>query len=229
MEELIKKFLSTGFCFGFCFGFCDGYGYGFGDGYGYGFGSGFGDGNGYGFGFVFGSSEGDGDGSGYGYGYGDGLKEYNHKKVYMVDNTQTLIDSIHGNYAVGKIVNLDLTTTDCYIAKVGNFFAHGTTLKNAVYYATQKCENNKPIEDIIADFIKAYPTIDTEAEHSDLYRWHNTLTGSCALGRDQFAKDHNLDTEKGTMTVKEFINLTHNAYGSDAIRLLEKAYKEDKK
>ena len=143
----------------------------------------------------------------------------------MVDDTPTLIDSVHGNYAVGKILNSDLTTTPCYIAKVGNFFAHGETLKQALADAQKKYESNKPVEERIADFIKQYPSLDSVAEHSDLYRWHNTLTGSCTFGRDTFARDHNLDKDNGTMTIQEFINLTRNAYGGNIIKQLEETYK----
>ena len=213
MEEAIKKFLFVS------------YGDGSGSGYGSGSGSGSGYGNGSGYGDGDGSGYGDGDGDGSGYGYGDGLKEYNHQKVYIVDNIPTLIDSVHGNYAIGKILNSDFTTTPCYIAKVGNFFAHGKTLKDALADAQKKYEDNKPIEERIADFKKQYPSLDSIAEHSDLYRWHNILTGSCTFGRDTFAKEHGLDKDNGTMTIREFIYLTCNAYGGDIIRHLEKSYR----
>ena len=203
MEKVIKKFLAVSS------------GYGSGDGSG----SGSGDGDG------SGSGSGDGDGSGSGSGDGSGIKEFNHQKVYMVDDTPTLIDSVHGNYAIGKKLDGDLTTTPCFIAKVENFFAHGETLKQALADAQKKYENNKPVKERIADFIKQYPSLDSVAEHSDLYRWHNTLTGSCTFGRDAFAKDHNLDKDNGTMTIREFINLTRNAYGGNIIKQLEETYK----
>ena len=237
MEEVINKLLAVSSDYGSGSGsdygsgsgsdYGDGYGSGYGDGYGYGsdYGSGsgsdYGDGYGYGYGYGSGSDYGDG----YGYGYGDGIKEFNHQKVYMVDDTPTLIDSVHSNYAIGKILNNDLTTTQCFIAKVENFFAHGETLKDALADAQKKYEDNKPVEERIADFIKQYPSLDSVAEHSDLYRWHNTLTGSCTFGRDAFARDHNLDKDNGTMTIREFINLTRNAYGGDIIRQLEDSYK----
>ena len=231
MEEVIKKLLAvssgdgdgSGSGYGYGSGDDSGDGSGFGSGYGDGDGSGYGDGDGSGYGYSDGSGYGDGDD--YGEGSGDGIKEFNHQKVYMVDDTPTLIDSVHGNYAIGKIVNNDLTTTPCYIAKVGNFFAHGETLKKALADAQNKYEDNKPIEERIADFKKQYPSLDSVAEHSDLYSWHNTLTGSCTFGRDAFARDHNLDKDNGTMTVREFINLTRNAYGGNIIEQLEETYK----
>lgn len=49
-------------------------------------------------------------------------------------------------------------------------------------------------------------------------------TGSCRFGRDEFAANHGLDHEDGAMTMRQFINLTINAYGGDAIKELLHAY-----
>lgn len=76
----------------------------------------------------------------------------------------------------------------------------------------------------IASFKEAYPSLDCMAEHKDLYSWHHVLTGSCTFGRDQFAKEHNLSKDNGTMSIRDFITLTENAFGSDAIRQLKEAY-----
>ena len=120
-----------------------GYGSGYGPGYGVGYGSSFGDGSGSGAGY--GSNFGDGDGSGYG--YGDGIVEYNHQKVYKIDGVSTIIDSVHGNYANGKILRDDLTVRECFIAKCGNFFAHGETIKQALSDASEKYNENKPLSE----------------------------------------------------------------------------------
>ena len=177
-------------------------------------GSGDGDGSGYGYG--------DGDGSGYG--DGDGIKTYNGQKVYMIDDVQTLIYSVSGNYAKGAIVNSDLTLTDCYIAKVGNYFAHGETLRQAYEDAQAKALQNMPVEERIAKVKQDYPDTDKPIEHSELFGLHNVLTGSCVMGRKEFAKAHDLDPEEGTMTMREFITLTKDAFGGDVIRQLAEAY-----
>ena len=208
MEELIKKFLSVS----------DGSGYG--SGYGSGSGDGFGDGSGSGSGF----GDGSGDGSGYGDGYGDGVKSFCGQKVYIIDCMQTLIDSVHGNYARGAILKSDLTTESCYVAKVGNYFAHGATLKQAVADAQAKYDKNKSLSERIDDFRQQYPTLDTVCYGADLFRWHNTLTGSCQFGRQQFCTERGIDPDTVTMTVAEFIELTKDAYGNSAIRQLREAY-----
>ena len=220
MEDVINRFLSVSSGDGSG----DGSGYGYGDGSGYGYGYGYGDG--------YGDGDGDGDGYGYGYGYGSGsghgsghgIAKYNGRRVYMIDGVHTLIDSVHGNYALGHIILNDLSLQPCFIAKVGNYFAHGDSPRHAFADAKSKYDSNKPIEERIEDFIKQYPMLDSVAEHSDLYRWHNVLTGSCTFGRDAFAKEHGLDKNVGTMTVRGFIELTRNAYGGDVIRRLEASY-----
>ena len=60
---------------------------------------------------------------------------------------------------------------------------------------------------------KAYP-------NQDFFEWHNKLTGSCLMGREQFAREHEVDLE-ASMTVREFIKLTENAYGGSTIRKLK--------
>ena len=214
MEEIkILEFISSGYGDG------DGDGDGSGSGYGYGCGDGYGDGDGSGSGYGDGSGSGYGDGYGSGYGDGYGLKSINGKKVYMVDDIETTISHIHGNIAKGIIVNNDLTETPCYIVKEGKYFAHGKTLAEANVALQDKLFDEMPAEERIAEFWKChkkgvkYPT-------KDFFEWHHKLTGSCLMGRQQFAKDHDVDLD-GEMTVEEFIALTKNAFGGDIIKKLE--------
>lgn len=69
------------------------------------------------------------------------------------------------------------------------------------------------------------PDVDVPIEHSALFSLHNFLTGSCLFGRQEFAKEHSLDPEHGSMTMREFIHLTKDAFGGDNIRQLADAYK----
>ena len=209
LEEKIKKFLEIEI----------GYGSGYGDGSGSGYGSGYGDGDGSGYG------DGDGDGYGYGDGDGDGIKSYNGHEVYRIDDMQTIIYSVHGNIARGATINSDFTLADCYIAKCGDYFAHGETAKQAMADAQSKAWQNKPIEERIDYVIGKYPNVDVPIEHSTLFSLHNFLTGSCLFGRQEFAKSHSLDPEHGAMTMREFIHLTKDAYGGGNIRQLADAYK----
>ena len=198
LEEQIKKFLAV----------ADGYGYGDGSGDG----SGYGSGDGYGY------------GDGGGYGSGDGIPVFNGRKVYHIDGVPTLIDSVHGNFAMGHILNSDFTLTPCYISKVEDCFAHGQTLAKAMKDARSKAMERMPLEQRIDRFREQYPDPDKHTPARELYDWHHVLTGSCAMGRDQFARYHCIDIEKDAFTVREFITLTKDAYGSDAIHKLAKAY-----
>ena len=202
-------------------GYGDGSGDGSGDGYGDGSGSGDGDGNGYGDGYGYGYSGGDGSGYGYGDGsgdgYGDGIKRFNREPVYRIDGVDTLIRSVRGNTAHGAILNGDLTLTPCYIVKQDNVFAHGETLREAMEALREKLFEDMPEDERIDTFLretdreKTYPT-------QYFYDWHHRLTGSCDMGRKQFARDHGVDLEHGMMTLTEFLELTKYAYGGDVIR-----------
>ena len=48
------------------------------------------------------------------------------------------------------------------------------------------------------------------------------------MGRRQFARDHGIDVDSTTMTLREFLNLTKDAYGGDVIRKALKALEEMK-
>ena len=173
------------------------------------------DGSGYGDGY------GDGSGDGYGYGYGSGsgygVKSFNRETVYQIDGVNTLIRSVRGNTAHGAILNGNLTLTPCYIVKQGDVFAHGETLREAMEALRDKLFEDMLEEERIDAFLretdreKTYPT-------QYFYDWHHRLTGSCDMGRKQFAHDHGIDLEHGMMTLTEFLELTKNAYGGDVIR-----------
>ena len=203
-----------------------GYGYGYGDGCGNSSGYGNGDGSGYGCGYGdgCGNSSGYGNGDGYGFGNYDGnIKSLNGQPVYIIDETQTIITQVVGQYAKGFILGSDLTMTPCYIAKCGNYFAHGEMLRDAFADAVYKYEQDLPVEERIANFNSTFPYNDKPVKVSLLYVWHNRLTGSCAMGRQAFAKEHNIDIEADSMTVAEFVRLTENSYGGDVIKLLKQS------
>ena len=168
---------------------------------------------------LVGDGDGSGDGSGSGYGDGDGygIKSFKGEPVYRIDGVNTLIRSMRGNTAHGAIVNNDLTITPCYIVKQGNVFAHGETLREAMESLRDKLFEDMPEDERIAMFLRetddgrTYPT-------QYFYDWHHRLTGSCDMGRKQFARDHGVDLEHGMMTLTEFLELTKDAYSGDVIR-----------
>ena len=242
LEDKIKRFLQIGSGYGYGdgsgsgyssgSGSGDGYGYGYGDGSGSGYGSGDGSGSGdgdgdgsgsgYGYGYGYGYGDGSGDGSGYGSGYGSGLKSLNSERIYRIDGVPTIIRSVHGNFAIGAILQSDLTLTPTHIARVGNFFAHGSTLRAAREAAQSKALQHEPVEQRIERFKNEYPDFNVKIPAMELFRWHNILTGSCEQGRRMFAKDKciNLDTDE--FTVKEFVKLTRHSYGGEVIeRILD--------
>ena len=212
--ERIKQFLSVSHGNGY------GSGSGSGDGYGYGSGYGSGSGDGYGYGY----DHGDGDG----YGYGD-LKCYNGQPVYYIDDTPTLIERIHNNYAKGYIIGDDLTLRPCYVAKIDNSFAHGETLKEAVRDAQNKALEDMPEDERIDKFCELFKTLDETHTVQEFYDWHHILTGSCEMGRTEFCKARGLDMGQ-KVSVYYFLDITENAYGGSIIRKVRERYgKMDKR
>lgn len=204
-----------------CGSYC---GDGSGDGSGYGSGYGYGDGSGYGYGYGYGSGCHYSPDSGYGRGYSDGILSLCGKRVYQIDEVPTLIDHVHGGVAMGRILREDLTTERCYIVKQGSLFAHGETLRAAMEALRDKLLEGMPLEERIEEFVKAhewgkaYPS-------ADYYGWHHKLTGSCEMGRSEFAAAHGYKlTADELLTVEEFIDLTKGSYGGDIIRRLREAY-----
>lgn len=212
----------------------DGFGYGNGkgsyDGYGSGYGSGYGAGykDGYGYGSIPRYEDGSGSGPGFssspGFGFGNGdVTALNGNIVDYIDNVPTIITQVHGNFAYGYIVKDDLTLSPCFIAKVSNSFAHGKTLEEAVADAKAKELEKMTVEERIAKFVEAFGPLDSEHTGKEFYDWHHILTGSCHMGRDEFCRSHSIDlTQK--YSVRYFLNITKDSYGSDVIQLIIKAY-----
>ena len=205
------------------YGYGDGSGYGPGDGSG----SGYGPGSGSGYGPGYGSGDGSGYGSGYGAGYGSGdgdIKALNGNIVDYIDDVPTIIIQTKGNFAKGYIIDEDnLMSVPCYIAKVGNSFAHGKTLKEAVADAKVKDIEKMAIEERIEKFKVVFGSLDSEHTGKKFYDWHHILTGSCRMGRDGFCKTHKIDLEK-KYTVRYFLDITENAYGGDVIKQIRESY-----
>ena len=207
LKDKIKKFLAIDVGYGSGSG--DGYGDGFGDGFGNGFGSGYGSGS--------------GDGYGDGYGDGSGVNEIHGHKVYMVDDTQTIITSVRGNVAQGFILQSDLQLQPCFIVKENNKFAHGDTLRDAFTSLQEKLYDDSTEEERIEAFKQKFPSYNTKYDNRDLFAYHHVLTGSCRMGRESFVADKGLSLD-GKTTVREFVELTKNAYGGDIIKQLPQAY-----
>lgn len=198
---------------------------GLGGGGGPGAGYGYGDGSGSGAGSGAGSGSGSGCGGGSGYGYGDGsntdVKSFCGRPVYVIDCTQTIITAIFGDVAKGYILHKDLTLTPCYIAKKESYFAHGETLSEALAAVMEKVFEDMPEEERIAEFWKCHQK-GVKYPAKDFYEWHHKLTGSCEMGRKNFAAEHGIDLTKDEFTVDEFIKLCCNSYGGEVIsKLLE--------
>lgn len=175
----------------------------------------------------WGNGEGDGHGmhysDGHGLSDGHGIAEIDGYKVYKIDNTPTIITAIHGDIAQGFILRRNTQLIPCYIVKGNDQFAHGETLHEAYEALQDKLFDVSTEEERIAAFIEKFPEYDTPYSNKDFYHYHHALTGSCKLGRLAFKDSHGLSLD-GTMTVRQFIDLTKEAYQGDMIKKLQKVY-----
>ena len=242
-REEVQRFLSVKSTNNYCCCLGSDSGDGFSIGCDYRNGSGYRDGYGYGYGGYLGSgdghSNGSGDGSGVSEGYGsiDGSGEGGGADIYTIktfkghivdyiDCVPTIITNIHNNVAIGFIIGFDMTLIPCYVAKAGNSFAHGKTLKDAVKDAEAKEVREMPIEERIEKFIEVFGSLDSEHMGEEFYDWHHILTGSCRMGRDKFCKENGIDLTK-KYSVRYFLNITKNSYGGDIIkRIINELTKE---
>ena len=175
----------------------------------------------YGDGSVAGS--GSGDGSGYGSGYDYGVDLIHGERVFCIDGVRTILRKIRGNIARGCVLNGDLTLTPCYIVRQDDFFAHGKTLRAAREALLEKLFDDMPEAERLDAFRRAHAP-GRSYPNSDFFAWHHRLTGSCEMGRRQFARDHGIDVEGGSMTPETFIRMTEKAYGGGTIRKLRAMY-----
>ena len=222
LTEKIKLFCGSGYGSGYGDGYGDGSGDGDGDGSGYGDGDGDGSGDGDGDGDGYGDGYGSGDGYGYGYGYGSRIKSVNGLTCVRIDGILTAITIVKGNVAKGFMVRGDLTMIPCFVAKSGNTFAHGHTLRDAMSSLRDKLFDEMPERDRISAFVESHKQ-KTPYPNKDLFDWHHKLTGSCLAGRNEFVSQHGIDLD-GETTPEEFIRLTEHAYGGDVIRKLKEFY-----
>ncbi len=201
LTETVKRFLDIE---------C-GNGSGCGNGFGSGNGNGSGDGNGFGNGFGNGSGNGSGDGD------GNAIKSINGMAVVNIDDVQTTITQVHGNVAKGYVMKRNVYLWPCYVVKGGGKFAHGETLHKARQALEEKLFEDMDTDERIARFSESF-ALGKPYPARLFFDWHNKLTGSCEMGRRNFAENRGIDVEHDTFTVEEFLQMTKDSYGGSVIR-----------
>lgn len=154
----------------------------------------------------------------------NGILSVDGRKIYIIDEIPTAIDNIKGNIAIGKILQADMSWKQCYIARVGNSFAHGETSHEAFKDATAKDLVDMPFAVKIKRFKERFPSLDDTAQVSEFYNWHNTLTGSCKMGRKHWLNEHGYNMDTDISTVRNFLEQTKNDYGSNVITKVLELY-----
>jgi hypothetical protein len=140
----------------------------------------------------------------------------------MVDEVDTLIDSVKGNVARGHIVNSDFSLSKTFIAKVGGSFAHGETIEKAMSDATRKHLEDASTEERVDEFLKQF---DGAADYSaeELMEGYRLLSGACEQGCLSFMKNKSI-IAADRFTLTQFVDIVLGAYspGDEAILILKK-------
>ena len=146
------------------------------------------------------------------------LKSFKGKPVYYIDEIPCIFLSIVGNIAKVEVIRDDYSTVKQYIAKSGNYFAHGETKEQALRDVHNKFFASMSFEERKAEFVKTFKR-DKEYPNKDWFTWHGLITGSCESGRSIFVQSKGIDLN-GKMTTLEFLNLTKNEYNGDKIAMI---------
>ena len=144
--------------------------------------------------------------------------KFNGFPVEYIDCLPTAIKSVHSNFKRGFIINDNLTLKPCYIANFNGFFAHGKTLKEAISEAKNKYFSSKSVIERMIEFEKLFKK-GKKYPNKEFFKWHNLLTGSCLMGRENFCLSKGIDLNDRS-TPEEFIELCKNYFGGEIIKQL---------
>ena len=159
-----------------------------------------------------------------------------------IDNMETYITDIHRDFAKGFVVSYALINkkmftmelnTLCYVCRKRipgtdeYLYAHGSTMREAFMYATQKLDKFENFSTKMDKFKTAFPEKDVKYKASDLFYWHGAITGSCEFGRREFCKEHGINLAKDEFTINEFFDLVLSGknFGNEYVEELVKLYR----
>ena len=190
-------------------------------------------------------------GDGYGSGHGDGaacggnvregiciatvedspeslksLKSYNGQKVYHIEDIAVILHSVVGHAANCSVIQPDMSLKRGVLVRYGNSFGFAEHSQEAFEKARElsiKRGWEHAEEDPIAYMHKNYPDAEAQLERKTVFDLHNVLTGSCLDGREEFIKQRNISLE-GTITLKEFFDLSKYEFGKETIAKVAKSY-----
>lgn len=100
----------------------------------------------------------------------------------------------------------------CLIAQRGEYFAHGSSFREAVSDVNFKfLQSNLDVADVVADVV---------ATKSVTVIQYRLLTGACQEGCRRFLDDNGIPPEMESLPLPRVLELTRNSFGGDKIRRL---------
>ena len=155
---------------------------------------------------------------------GSTIVSFNGYKTYFINGFVVAVKHIHGPWAMGEIINNDLTTTKCYIAKVNNNFVVAGSIKEVIDEMRQKIKTSlNRYKDIAMAFVMAHPNYETKYDWDEMVTWHSLDTASCADGRKRFSDIAN--KKSGDLaTPKELISFMKESSSKEIAIEMERLY-----
>lgn len=131
--------------------------------------------------------------------------------VKCIDGYVMVIDSekAKGDFTIYKCRYFG-RFNECIVAKRGDYYAHGDTLKEAVEDVNFKFLQETFDLDTLVSEIKSKKTMSVSE--------YRLITGACRQGCANFRKSKGIESTE--LPLKEVINITKNEYGGDRVQEL---------
>lgn len=155
---------------------------------------------------------------------GSSIASYNGKKTYFINGYVVRIVHVHGPWAMGEIINNDLTTQTCYLAKVNNNFVVAGSLREVLEEMRNRISSSINIyKDMAQAFLLAHPEYEKEYDWDEMVAWHSLEPTSCIDGRRRFTALANKKSgDKGTP--KELISFMKQSPSKNIAIEMERLY-----
>jgi len=100
------------------------------------------------------------------------------------------------------------------VARKGNTFAHGDSIREAIQDLTFKLAKRELAKRDIEDYRSL--SLESELTYEEAVMMYRVITGSCRYGVNQFIEENSI--EEKNYTVGEILELTHGQYGHERLK-----------
>ena len=155
------------------------------------------------------------------------IVKYAEYEIHNINGNAVAITQEHGRAKRGVALSPSLNKHDCYVITFGESFGIGDNLHDAYEdvkrVITSKTTHVQKGYDWAQFVVDRYPDVDALIPNLELLELHNIITNSCSSGIQTFAAQHGIDID-GSSSMRTFITLTKDSFGSDVIKSIADKY-----